>query len=331
MPSTARFSCCWKARTAASVFGPKMPSTVTLCPRVRSRYCKLGTGCFWSPFFVSGQGLIVPETMSAPFTEVRPESESVIAPVDTSDSRWASATARSRLTDTDQNGGSPLQASVFGGSGAFATGDLRIRDVRIRDVGLRDLRDIRHQVPDRLPVPAHPVRVDPLDRPVVPPSPRPGSEGLEPVVPPAEQPAVGRVGAATGVIGPVVVGAAVWFCDADHNRPYDSGGCTDADNCGLLCRRHHRLKTFTTWSWRRGDDGGIEWIDPNGVRWDREPIRYLMPDVSESEVSESDVSDSDVPDSDVPDSDVPDSDVSVAKAPEPPAAQPEACSGDPPF
>ena len=73
-------------------------------------------------------------------------------------------------------------------------------------------------------------------------------------------------------------GAAVWFCDADHNRPYDSGGCTDADNCGLLCRRHHRLKTFTTWSWRRGDDGAIEWIDPNGVRWDREPIRYLMPE-----------------------------------------------------
>jgi hypothetical protein len=105
-------------------------------------------------------------------------------------------------------------------------------------------------------------------------------------------------------------GAAVWFCDADHNRPYDSGGRTDAANCGLLCRRHHRLKTFTTWSWRR-EDGAIEWIDPNGVRWQREPIRYLMP-----EVPESDVSDSDVP---------------VAKAPEPPAAQPEACSGDPPF
>ena len=104
-------------------------------------------------------------------------------------------------------------------------------------------------------------------------------------------------------------GAAVWFCDADHNRPYDSGGCTDADNCGLLCRRHHRLKTFTTWSWRRGANGAIEWIDPNGVRWDREPIRYVMPDVPESDVS--------------------DAEVPVAKAPEPP--KPEACSGDPPF
>jgi hypothetical protein len=90
-------------------------------------------------------------------------------------------------------------------------------------------------------------------------------------------------------------------------------------NCGLLCRRHHRLKTFTAWSWRRGDDGGIEWIDPNGVRWDREPIRYVMPEVPESDVSESEVSKSDVSDSEVP----------VAKAPEPP--KPEACSGDPPF
>jgi hypothetical protein len=106
-------------------------------------------------------------------------------------------------------------------------------------------------------------------------------------------------------------GAAVWFCDADHNRPYDSGGCTDADNCGLLCRRHHRLKTFTTWSWRRGADGAIEWIDPNGMRWDREPIRYVMPEVPESDVSESEVP--------------------VPMAAEPPAAQPEACSGDPPF
>ena len=92
-------------------------------------------------------------------------------------------------------------------------------------------------------------------------------------------------------------------------------------NCGLLCRRHHRLKTFTTWSWQRGADGAIEWIDPNGVRWDREPIRYLMPDVPESDVSESDVSDSEVPESDVP----------VPMASEPPAAQPEACSGDPPL
>jgi hypothetical protein len=33
MPSTASPRLCWKARTAASVFGPTIPSTVTLWPR----------------------------------------------------------------------------------------------------------------------------------------------------------------------------------------------------------------------------------------------------------------------------------------------------------
>lgn len=72
-------------------------------------------------------------------------------------------------------------------------------------------------------------------------------------------------------------GAAIWFCDADHNVPHAAGGGTDADNCGLLCRRHHRLKTFTDWSWRRGADGSIVWTDPHGAIWEREPIRYPMP------------------------------------------------------
>jgi len=143
-------------------------------------------------------------------------------------------------------------------------------------------------------------------------------------------------------------GAAVWFCDADHNRPDDSGGCTDADNCGLLCRRHHRLKTFTTWSWRRGADGAIEWIDPNGVRWHREPIRYLMPEVPEvpeSDVSESDVCVPDVPTPEVPAPDVPTASAADAAHPPPrrtgpvpgaaaggrPPAEPDLDSDDPPF
>ena len=59
MPSTARPFCCWKARTAASVMGPKMPSTARLWPRARSRYCRVLTGCSWSPLRTSGHGLIV--------------------------------------------------------------------------------------------------------------------------------------------------------------------------------------------------------------------------------------------------------------------------------
>ncbi len=37
--------------------------------------------------------------------------------------------------------------------------------------------------------------------------------------------------------------AAVWFCDVDHRTPHGAGGATDSTNCGLLFRRHHRLKT----------------------------------------------------------------------------------------
>jgi hypothetical protein len=63
--------------------------------------------------------------------------------------------------------------------------------------------------------------------------------------------------------------AAVWFCDADHSVPHELGGCTDTENCGLLCRRHHRLKTFTAWRWRRLPDGTLEWTDPSGRTWRR--------------------------------------------------------------
>jgi hypothetical protein len=34
-----------------------------------------------------------------------------------------------------------------------------------------------------------------------------------------------------------------------------------------LCRRHHRCKTFTRWTYRRRPDGSYEWTDPGGVRY----------------------------------------------------------------
>jgi hypothetical protein len=71
--------------------------------------------------------------------------------------------------------------------------------------------------------------------------------------------------------------AAIWFCDADHGVPHEQGGCTDADNCGLLCRRHHRLKTFGRWRWRRLPDGAMEWTDPNGRTWVRYGPTYDLP------------------------------------------------------
>ena len=74
--------------------------------------------------------------------------------------------------------------------------------------------------------------------------------------------------------------AAVWFCDADHSVPHELGGCTDAENCGLFCRRHHRLKTFTAWRWRRLPDGTLEWTDPSGRTWRRgPPAVFRLPEV----------------------------------------------------
>ena len=68
--------------------------------------------------------------------------------------------------------------------------------------------------------------------------------------------------------------APVWYCDADHSTPHDQGGCTDPDNCGLLCRRHHRLKTHTGWTWTRHPDGTPAWTSPDGHIWTRPPQRY---------------------------------------------------------
>ena len=48
-------------------------------------------------------------------------------------------------------------------------------------------------------------------------------------------------------------------------------------NCGLLCRRHHRLKTHTGWTWTRHPDGTVAWTSPDGHIWTRPPQRYHDP------------------------------------------------------
>jgi hypothetical protein len=59
-------------------------------------------------------------------------------------------------------------------------------------------------------------------------------------------------------------------CDLDHIRAYvppDDGGPpeqTCVDNLACLCRRHHRLKTFTGWTYRRTWDGSYLWTSPRG-------------------------------------------------------------------
>ena len=59
-------------------------------------------------------------------------------------------------------------------------------------------------------------------------------------------------------------------CDLDHIEPYlppDDGGPpgqTSPANLACLCRRHHRLKTFTSWRYRRLPDGDYAWTNPYG-------------------------------------------------------------------
>jgi hypothetical protein len=39
--------------------------------------------------------------------------------------------------------------------------------------------------------------------------------------------------------------------EIDHVRPLESGGDTRLDNLALLCRHHHRLKTYEGWTLER--------------------------------------------------------------------------------
>ncbi len=59
-------------------------------------------------------------------------------------------------------------------------------------------------------------------------------------------------------------------CDLDHVEAYvspDDGGPpgqTSPANLACLCRRHHRLKTFTGWTYRRRADATYLWTGPDG-------------------------------------------------------------------
>ena len=52
--------------------------------------------------------------------------------------------------------------------------------------------------------------------------------------------------------------------DIDHAHSWESGGETNPANLGLLCRRHHRLKTHGGWSLESNPDGSCLWKSPTG-------------------------------------------------------------------
>ena len=56
----------------------------------------------------------------------------------------------------------------------------------------------------------------------------------------------------------------------DHHDPPDEGGPpgqTNPQSLAPLCRRHHRAKTFTGWTYQRQRDGTCAWTSPHGRTW----------------------------------------------------------------
>ena len=52
--------------------------------------------------------------------------------------------------------------------------------------------------------------------------------------------------------------------DIDHAQSWETGGETNPSNLGLLCRRHHRMKTHGGWSLESNPDGSCLWKSPKG-------------------------------------------------------------------
>ena len=55
--------------------------------------------------------------------------------------------------------------------------------------------------------------------------------------------------------------------DIDHAQSWEIGGETTPENLGLLCRRHHRLKTHGKWSLVSNADGSCNWTSPVGKNY----------------------------------------------------------------
>ena len=59
-------------------------------------------------------------------------------------------------------------------------------------------------------------------------------------------------------------------CDLDHRIPHTRGGSTCACNLAPLCRRHHRGKTHTPWTYQALGRGVYVWTSPHGRRYLRD-------------------------------------------------------------
>ncbi|WP_166136777.1 HNH endonuclease signature motif containing protein [Nocardioides ochotonae] len=54
-------------------------------------------------------------------------------------------------------------------------------------------------------------------------------------------------------------------CDTDHVTAHGDGGPTCSCNLAPLCRRHHRAKTHTAWTYDTTDASTYLWRSPHGL------------------------------------------------------------------
>ena len=57
------------------------------------------------------------------------------------------------------------------------------------------------------------------------------------------------------------------LADIDHAQSWEDGGQTNPANLGLLCRRHHRMKTHGGWKLESNPDGSCSWESPHGKQY----------------------------------------------------------------
>jgi hypothetical protein len=69
------------------------------------------------------------------------------------------------------------------------------------------------------------------------------------------------------------------FCDIDHGVEWPEGPTT-CGNCGLLCRRHHGVKTKKIYTLQRDDDRSVTFVSPFGFEWHLDAASYeeFLPD-----------------------------------------------------
>ncbi len=72
--------------------------------------------------------------------------------------------------------------------------------------------------------------------------------------------------------------AAASRCQIDHVIPWDQGGGSDVGNLGVLCVRHHQLKTHGGWKLTDSKpNGSCTWRSPQGLTYHHYPEPITEP------------------------------------------------------